>query len=64
VAKLAEEEAVKRIDPDILALKACCRALDKCSPRMVKPTLEFLWDRYVVHPPKVADSHKRKETKT
>lgn len=37
-------------DPDYLALKACCKALDKTQNRMRRPTLEFLWDKYVTHP--------------
>ena len=37
-------------DPDLLALKACVKALDKTQIRMRRATLEFLWDRYIVHP--------------
>lgn len=42
----------KRIrDKDVLALKGAVRALDKSSsPRMLRVNLEFLWDRYIVHP--------------
>jgi hypothetical protein len=37
-------------DPNFLALKACCKAMGKTDPRMRLPTLEFLWDKYIVHP--------------
>jgi hypothetical protein len=41
----------KRIDPDIKALAAACRALDgSTSLRMLKANLEFLWDRYIRNP--------------
>ena len=34
-------------DPDFSALTMCVKYLDKvCSPRMRKPTLEFLWRRF------------------
>lgn len=37
-------------DPDFLALKACCKALSKTQTRMLRPTLEFLWDKYITNP--------------
>lgn len=40
-------------DKDILALKGAIRALDKStSKRMLRANLDFLWDRYIVHPRK------------
>jgi hypothetical protein len=42
----------KKVDPDVSALKASVKALNRCtSPAMIRATLEFLWDRYIVHPP-------------
>ena len=41
-------------DPDVLALYDCVTALDLLSPRMKKATLEFLWDRFILHPPSTA----------
>lgn len=41
-------------DADLIALKACCKALSKTSSRMRRHTVEFLWDKYVLHP-KVAE---------
>lgn len=42
----------KKLDPDILALKQACRALQKSSSkRMLKANLEYLWDRFIAHPP-------------
>jgi hypothetical protein len=39
--------AIER-DADFRTLKMCVKYLDKvCSPRMRKPTLEFLWNRFV-----------------
>ena len=41
----------RRQDPDVLALKRCCRALEaSSSSRMLVANLTFLWDRYVTHP--------------
>ncbi len=41
----------KRMDPDVKALKAAVRALNQCrSSNMVRATLDFLWDRYLIHP--------------
>ncbi len=35
-------------DPDFRALKMCVKYLDKvCTPRMRRPTLEFLWNRFI-----------------
>ena len=47
-----------KLDPDFLALKRCCRALDSVTPRMIRPTLEFLTDRYLVNPRKVTEPPK------
>lgn len=33
-------------DPDVEALKACCKMLDSMSPRMVRATLDFLNSKY------------------
>lgn len=35
-------------DPDIIALKLACKAIENISERMRKPTIEFLWDKYVL----------------
>ena len=44
---------MKRMDPDIKVLKACVRALDRSSSaRMLKANVEYLYDRYVLHPRK------------
>ena len=40
----------KKLDPDILALKRCAVALETQSFRMQRATLEYLWDRFIVHP--------------
>lgn len=48
----------RRVDPDISALKACARALNKCtSRRTVAATLEFLTDYYLRHPSKELPAH-------
>lgn len=47
-----EGALTKRLDPDFKGLKGCVRAMECVTPRMRKATLEFLWDRYVTHPPK------------
>lgn len=40
----------KRKDPDFLALKQADKAVQKCTcNRMIRATLEYLWDKYVVH---------------
>ena len=45
----------RRIDPDILVLRQCVRSLSKStSPRMLRANLEFLMDRFIIHPPKRA----------
>jgi hypothetical protein len=44
-------------DPDYRTLKMCVKYLDRiCSKRMVRPTLEYLWDRFVAHPQKVSSA--------
>lgn len=51
--KVTTKQVLKAIDRDrdFRALKACVKALDKtCSKRMVRPTLEFLWDKFIIHP--------------
>jgi hypothetical protein len=43
----------KPVDPNILCLRAACKALDKSTSRkMLRANLEFLLDRYVFHPSK------------
>lgn len=38
-------------DRDVAALKACCKAIDRCtSDRMKRATVAFLLDRYVKNP--------------
>ena len=42
----------KRLDPDIKALRAAVRALQgSSSRRMLKTNMNYLWDRFIVHPP-------------
>lgn len=37
-------------DPDFRALKQCVKYLGKvCTPRMRRPTLVFLWDKFITH---------------
>lgn len=41
----------QKLDADIKALTAACRALDgSSSQRMLRANMHFLWDRYVLHP--------------
>ena len=40
----------KPIDPAFLALKRCVLALEKSPLEMIRPTLVFLWDKYVRRP--------------
>ena len=43
----------KKIDPDLLVLKHCIKALEKSScHRMLVANISFLWDRYILHPRK------------
>jgi hypothetical protein len=43
----------KKNDPDIKALRAAIRALSKSSSkRMLHANMRYLWDLFVVHPPK------------
>lgn len=51
-----EKRSHKALDRDIKALKHCIIALENATPRMRKPTLEFLWDKYVRHPTVEADA--------
>lgn len=45
----------KKLDRDLKVLKACVRAIKKSScERMVKANVEYLYDRFVRHPPKRA----------
>jgi hypothetical protein len=53
----------KRLDPDIKALGACVRALDKSSSlRMLCANTEFLWDRYIVHPRDAVEQFTKRAT--
>ncbi len=50
----------KPIDPDILVLKRCCRALNKSTSRkMLRASLEFLNDKYLFHPSDKLPQHLR-----
>jgi|PlaIllAssembly_1097288.scaffolds.fasta_scaffold1266623_2 hypothetical protein len=41
----------KKIDPDLKALKAAGKALEKSTSRhMLEANLNFLWDRFITHP--------------
>jgi hypothetical protein len=43
----------KPLDPDIKVLRACVKALQgSSSRRMLGANMDFLWDRFVAHPPK------------
>lgn len=43
--------AVER-DPDLRTLRMCVKYLDTvCSKRMQRPTIEYLVDRFITHPP-------------
>jgi len=47
---------MKRLDPDIKALRGAVRALKgSSSPKMLRANLEFLWDRFIEHPPSDGD---------
>ena len=37
------------LDNDLEALHLGIKAMEISTPRMRKPTLEYLWDRYVTH---------------
>lgn len=42
----------KRLDPDLKALRGAAKALShSSSPKMLRANLEFLWDRFIDHPP-------------
>ena len=42
----------KRLDPDLKALRGAVRALQiSSSRRMLKVHMDYLWDRFVAHPP-------------
>ena len=42
----------KRLDPDIKTLRAAVRALQgSSSRRMLKTNMNYLWDRFIAHPP-------------
>ncbi len=46
-----KQKRTRRIDPDISALKACVRGLNKSSsPAMLKANLEYLLERFLNHP--------------
>lgn len=39
-------------DADLKALTGACLALERStSTRMLRATLDFIWDRYLMHPP-------------
>jgi hypothetical protein len=55
----------KKLDPDFRALKMCVKALTKVStPRMVRPTLEYLIDRFILHPREARQEERRKRIVT
>lgn len=50
---MTEKQIRRKIDrdPDFRTLKICLKYLDKvCTPRMRKPTIEYLVDRFITHP--------------
>ena len=42
----------KPLDPDLKALCGAVRALKGSTPRMLRANMNYLWDRFVLHPPK------------
>jgi hypothetical protein len=50
---VAEERMSEERDlsGDLKQLEIAYRSLLRTTPRMRRPTLEFLWDRFVAHPP-------------
>ena len=40
----------KRIEPDIIHLKAANKAISKTTPRMRAASLKFLWDKWIANP--------------
>ncbi len=47
------EVMTKPIDPDLKALRGAVRALEGSSSlRMLRVNMDFLWDRFVDHPPR------------
>lgn len=52
---------VKKLDPDIKALRGAIRALNQSSnKRMLKANLDFLYDRYITNPTKELPEHLKK----
>lgn len=52
---------VKKLDPDVRALRGAVRALNQSSNRkMLKANLNFLYDRYVTNPTKEMPEHLKK----
>jgi hypothetical protein len=50
----------KKVDPNIICLRAACKALDKSTSRkMLRANLEFLLDRYLFHPSRFLPAHLR-----
>ena len=46
------EGMTKPIDTDVKVLRAAVRALSQSSsPKMYRANLEYLWDRFIAHPP-------------
>ena len=63
--KQNKEALLKQVeDPDISALKACVKALNRStSPRMLKANLDFLVDRFLLHPSSALPDHLRPNAK-
>ncbi len=54
----AKARKSRATDPDILVLKACCRALNKSRDRaMLKANLNFIIDYYCWHPSPELPAH-------
>ena len=51
----------KPIDPDIKGLQTCVQGMETTTKRMRRPTLEYLWDRYVVHSGEPEDAPAKEE---
>lgn len=56
------ERPSRATDADVLVLKICVRALDKSTSRkMLRASLEYLRDRYLLNPSKELPEHLKSE---
>lgn len=45
----------KKIDPDVIALRMADKALQMTTPRMRRATIDYLFDKFVIHADKLKD---------